>query len=119
MNSMGARSFVLAAVAVVLAGCTSGSSTVSITVTPSAPFSASPGEPAWTTYHRDGARTGFDPSSPALGSVRQAWTSPALDGDVYAEPLVLGGRVFVATEDDSVYALDAATGSVVWRSHLG
>ena len=29
------------------------------------------------------------------------------------------GRVYVATENDTVYALSAATGAVVWSSHLG
>jgi outer membrane protein assembly factor BamB len=40
-------------------------------------------------------------------------------GDVYAEPLVVGGRVIVATEDDDVYGLDAATGREVWEARLG
>jgi len=47
------------------------------------------------------------------------WVSPALDGDVYAQPLVVGRRVIIATENDSVYSLDARTGAVVWRRHLG
>ncbi len=47
-----------------------------------------------------------------------AWTSPSLDGALYGEPLVSGGRVFVATENDTVYALSGANGSVVWSSHL-
>jgi outer membrane protein assembly factor BamB len=60
-----------------------------------------------------------DRSSPALGSVRRAWTSPDLDGAVYAQPLVLEDRVFVVTENDSIYALGAGTGRVIWRTHLG
>jgi polyvinyl alcohol dehydrogenase (cytochrome) len=32
---------------------------------------------------------------------------------------VAGSRVFVATENDTVYALDAATGRSVWTQHLG
>jgi len=42
-----------------------------------------------------------------------------VDGKVYAEPLVSRGRVIVATENDTVYALDPATGRVVWSAHLG
>lgn len=73
----------------------------------------------WTTYHGDLARTGradvpLDPSK-----VAARWNSPTLDGDVYAEPLAAGGRVFVATENDTVYALDGASGRVVWSTHLG
>lgn len=46
------------------------------------------------------------------------WTSPPLDGAVYAQPLVTDRAVIVATEDDSVYALDPTNGSIRWRRHL-
>ena len=55
----------------------------------------------------------------AVNTTAPAWTSPALDGEIYGEPLVSSGRVYVATEDDTVYALSAATGAVVWSTHLG
>ena len=55
----------------------------------------------------------------ALGNVRQAWTSAGLDGPLYAQPLVVGDRVFVASEGNSVYALDAATGTIAWQRNLG
>jgi outer membrane protein assembly factor BamB len=38
---------------------------------------------------------------------------------VLAQPLVFDGRVLVATQNDSVYALDAGTGHTIWRTHLG
>jgi hypothetical protein len=53
-----------------------------------------------------------------LTAPKQAW-SAQVDGAVYAEPLVLGTRVYVATENDTVYALDAGSGAVVWQKHLG
>jgi outer membrane protein assembly factor BamB len=74
---------------------------------------------AWATYHADGARSGVDTTSPPLGTPRVLWRSPTLDGDVYAEPLLVGGHVIVATEGDSVYSLDARTGAVVWQARLG
>ena len=43
----------------------------------------------------------------------------AVDGDVYASPLVVAGHVIVATENNTVYSLDLFTGSVVWKVHLG
>jgi outer membrane protein assembly factor BamB len=55
---------------------------------------------------------------PSFSAPRTAWTSPALDGTLFGEPLEAAGRVFVATEDDSVYALSARTGAVLWRTHL-
>jgi outer membrane protein assembly factor BamB len=74
--------------------------------------------PAWTTYRHDAARSGIDPDSSAPVTPAQAWQTPALDGEVYAQPLVYGADVYVATENDTVYALDAATGAVAWSTHL-
>jgi outer membrane protein assembly factor BamB len=37
---------------------------------------------------------------------------------VYAEPVVIGSLVIVATENDTVYALDANSGGVVWQRNL-
>ncbi len=48
-----------------------------------------------------------------------AWASPTLDGQLYGEPLASGGRIFVATENDTVYALSATNGAVEWSSHVG
>jgi outer membrane protein assembly factor BamB len=72
----------------------------------------------WPTYHRDGARTGYDASTADPTALSRLWAQP-LDGAVYGEPLVIGGRVLVATEGDTVYALDAATGRPAWHTNLG
>ena len=47
-----------------------------------------------------------------------AWKAQ-LDGDVYASPLIVAGHVLAATENNTVYALDVFSGSVVWKTHLG
>ena len=73
----------------------------------------------WMTYHRDNARSGSDPGTGGLAPARRIWTTPPLDGLVYAQPLVSGTRVYVATENNTVYALDLGTGRVVWARHLG
>ncbi|HLQ62568.1 MAG TPA: hypothetical protein VK131_11965, partial [Candidatus Acidoferrales bacterium] len=44
----------------------------------------------WLTYHGDGARSGRGPALPALGTPHLAWSSEALDGDLYASPLIAG-----------------------------
>ncbi len=72
----------------------------------------------WPTYHGGRGHRGVAGSGPALGSAHRLWSIP-VDGAVYAEPLVVGGRVIVATENDSVYALDAASGARLWGVHLG
>jgi hypothetical protein len=74
---------------------------------------------AWTVYHGSPLGTGVAAPVTAVDTRTRAWTSPALDGDLYGEPLVFAGRVYVATENDTVYALSAATGAVAWSSHLG
>ena len=75
--------------------------------------------PGWTSYDHDGARSATDPDSAAAATPAAAWGPVALDGNVYAQPLVSGSLVYVATENDSVYALNAATGAVVWQRSLG
>ena len=55
----------------------------------------------------------------SVDTAAPAWTSPTLDGQLYGQPLVYAGRVYVATENDTVYALAAATGKVAWSAHLG
>ncbi len=97
------------------------------------PGGALPGDS--TTYHYDDYRTGWNPAetvltpavvgSGAFGLVQQV----ALDEQVDAQPLFLGGEmiagqgvhdvVYVATENDTVYAIDAATGAVLLKNTLG
>ena len=69
--------------------------------------------------HHDVGGTGVDSSGTRFDPARPAWTSPVLDGDLFGEPLVLGATVYVATENDTVYALRAADGTVEWSTHLG
>ncbi len=93
--------------------------------TPTATTAAAPASPvapitaAWPTYYGDVARRGVDTTAFSAGAVRNLWQSPDLDGQVYAEPLVVGGVVIVATEANSVYALNAATGAIRWQAELG
>lgn len=72
----------------------------------------------WPQYHRDAARTGVGPGAPTPKNLRVAWHA-RLDGAVYGQPIVVHGTVFAATENDTVYALDPATGSVRWSRHVG
>src|SRR5262252_6569213 len=75
------------------------------------------------TASQNAMRNGWDPNETAMGpSVVPSFTqlfATTVSGQVYAQPLVIGSTVFVATENDWIYGLDAATGAVKWSTHLG
>ncbi len=73
---------------------------------------------SWPVYHGDGAHTGNDTSEPALLPSHQAWKT-SLDQNVYGQPVAFQGRVIAATENNTVYAMDAHDGRVLWRVHVG
>ncbi len=71
----------------------------------------------WPTYHGDAARSGAVPAGPDPSSPAVAWRA-TLDGAVYASPLIARGLIVAATENGTLYGLDAATGATAWRTHL-
>ena len=114
---------VIAAVAVVVAAACSATGRPASTSSPapSPPATSVPSGPAlsgWLTYMADAARSGRGPDTPAARSVTQAWTKD-VDGAVYASPVVAADRVFIATENNTVYAFDAASGAEAWHRHFG
>lgn len=74
---------------------------------------------AWTVYHRDNAHTGFDSTQPTAAGATTGWVSATLDQQVYAQPLVYNGVVYVATLNNTVYALNQADGTTLWSKNLG
>ena len=85
-------------------------------------------------YHNDAASTGQNLSETALtpANVNSAsfgkFYSTPVDGQVYAQPLYVAGQnitsgahqgvhnvTYVVTEHDSLYAIDADTGVVLWQ----
>ena len=86
-----------------------------------------------TTYHNDNARTGqntqeaiLTPANVNSGQFGKLF-SVSVDGWVYAQPLYLsnvtisGGThnvLYVATEHDSLYAIDADSGTIYWQISL-
>jgi len=98
-------------------GTSSGSAPTSRTLT-AAPGSGSQPAAAWPTYGRDVARSDVATGVTRPGRLAVSWRAH-LDGAVYGQPLLVGNLVIAATEGDSVYALDQATGRVIWRRHVG
>ena len=86
-----------------------------------------------TTFHNDNARTGqntlettLTPQTVNSGGFGKLFTA-AVDGYVHAQPLymsqvsIAGGQhnvLYVATEHDSLYAIDADTGMQYWQISL-
>jgi hypothetical protein len=84
------------------------------------------------TYHNDNARSGLNPAETTLTPANVNWTEFGLlfvvpvDGQVYAQPLYASGVIFpnssvhdvliVATEHDSVFAVDAVNGALLWHT---
>jgi len=98
-------------------GTSSGPAPPSRTLTPGQDSGAHPGA-AWPTYGRDFARSGVAAGAARPGPLTVSWRAH-LDGAVYGQPLLVGTLVIAATENDSLYALDQATGRVIWRRHVG
>jgi len=80
---------------------------------------------AEVTNSSENLRTGWYPNEPAIspesvssGSFGQEW-SASVAGQVYAQPLLAGGTLLVATEHNMVYGLDPATGAPKWSTSLG
>jgi outer membrane protein assembly factor BamB len=87
------------------------------------------------TYHNDSGRTGWNPNERVLTTSNVRASSFGLlhtvhlDGRVDAQPLIVTrqpiarGRLhdvaYVATEQNSVYAIDANSGAVLWSRNLG
>ena len=83
-----------------------------------------------TEHHNHDTRDGLyiDPAfttAAAAALKRDANFNGTVSGNVYAQPLYIeggpGGRAMIiaVTESNNVYALDAASGSVIWQRHVG
>jgi len=72
----------------------------------------------WPVYHGSFSGAGVASGPTTFDGARKAWTSRNLHGQIFGEPLVVGNDVVVATEDDDVYALNAADGAVLWSKQI-
>ncbi|MGH3400703.1 MAG: choice-of-anchor D domain-containing protein, partial [Streptosporangiaceae bacterium] len=81
------------------------------------------------TASQNSLRDGWDPGEPGLAPVADGGPvggplfgklfATQLTGQIYAQPIVAGQTVIVATETNHVYGLNAVTGAVEWSDDLG
>ncbi|MGF1425835.1 choice-of-anchor D domain-containing protein [Kitasatospora sp. LaBMicrA B282] len=88
-------------------------------------LAAQPARADVTTISTETMRTGWDAAEPGLAPAQVSSTdfgqqfATSVDGQVYAQPLVVGGTVVVGTENDNVYGVAAGTGATTWSRSLG
>ena len=77
------------------------------------------------TADQNNLRDGWDPNEPTLtqqavqhGPFGKIFRT-SVNGQVYAQPLIIGSTLIVATENDWVYGLNASTGAILWKTSLG
>jgi len=80
------------------------------------------GWPDWSMFMHDPNHSGFNPLEKTLSpgnvaGLSVAW-STAVDTNV-SSPAVSGGRVYIASLDGVVRALDASSGAVLWSTVVG
>ncbi len=114
----------LAVPAAALLACTTASSVSSAAPTGSAPTGSAPTRAQavayadWPTYGSGYYRHGTSYTMPTVQGAPRIVKKLALDGQVFASPIVIKGRTIVATENNTVYAFDSSYRQV-WKRHLG
>ena len=117
-KALAAAALAAACAGISVAASGGGTAQASTTTTVSAGAPAAASGANWPQYNGNPGRTGVASGLPAAGALSTAWTAK-LDGAVYGQPLVVGGEVIAATENDSIYGISRSTGKTVWRTHVG
>jgi hypothetical protein len=78
-----------------------------------------------TTVSVDTLRTGWDQNEPGLGPSAVSAAdfgqlfSTTVNGQVYGQPIVVGGTVIAVTENNWIYGMNSATGAITWSRSVG
>jgi Abnormal spindle-like microcephaly-assoc'd, ASPM-SPD-2-Hydin/PQQ-like domain len=120
------HSAILAALSLVLAGTATAAATGAAVAT-SLPAATVRGDDVTASFNN--LRTGWDPEEPGLAPVSDGGPvggadfgqlfATHLSGQIFAQPLVVGNVLVVATETNHMYGLNAVTGAVEWSRSLG
>jgi hypothetical protein len=77
------------------------------------------------TVSIDPLRTAWDKTEPGLAPAQVSSSdfgqqfSTTVDGQIYAQPIVVGSTVIVVTENNNIYGIDGASGAVKWSRNIG
>ncbi|MCW4010220.1 MAG: PQQ-binding-like beta-propeller repeat protein [Candidatus Bathyarchaeota archaeon] len=74
------------------------------------------GTQPWNMYRRDAQHTAVGQSGPTNLTLTWAF---ATSGAVASSPSAVDGRIYVGSQDNFVYCLDARSGSLVWKFKTG
>jgi hypothetical protein len=78
-----------------------------------------------TTVSVDTLRTGWDQNEAGLGPSAVSASdfgqlfSTTLNGQVYAQPIVVAGTLIAVTENNWIYGMNPATGAITWSRSVG
>jgi polyvinyl alcohol dehydrogenase (cytochrome) len=85
------------------------------------PLAAAEGSPAWRGWSPSNSNTRFQTSAAAgltdtdVPKLSLKWAFGFPDAtSAWSQPTVAGGRVFIGSQNGTVYALDAGSGCVIW-----
>lgn len=86
------------------------------------PAAAAP-DTDWTTYQHDNARSGYQPSDPAInassvGTMAPKWIFRAND-TISSQAIAANGLIYWGSWDGLEHATNPATGTDVWSTYLG
>ncbi len=71
----------------------------------------------WPSFHHDPTHSGYSTSTAPLTN-HTIWLY-VTGGKVESSPAVVGGCVYVGSDDNKIYCLDASTGALVWSYTTG
>jgi parallel beta-helix repeat protein len=72
----------------------------------------------WPMFHHDLIHTGYT-ESPGPNTNRTLWKYTASDYVALSSPAVVDGKIYVGSEDNKTYCLDASTGAFIWSYATG
>jgi outer membrane protein assembly factor BamB len=88
------------------------------------PGQAAASSASWTQFHYAATKSGYNPRETTLNpgnvpGVKLIWQRQFANETVYGTPLVSGNRVYTLGYYGELFALDRATGKVVWSKKTG